>query len=43
MLDGVSLTDNLIPLVDDGSQHEVGVLMGTAPAPKPEKEGKEEA
>jgi cellobiose phosphorylase len=42
-LDGVSLTDNLIPLVDDGKQHEVGVLMGTAPATKPEKEGKEEA
>jgi cyclic beta-1,2-glucan synthetase len=29
MLDGISLTDNRIPLIDDGSQHEIRVLMGS--------------
>ena len=28
LLDGNPLPDNLIPLVDDGQQHEVRVVMG---------------
>ncbi|HBG74849.1 MAG: hypothetical protein A2X25_07890 [Chloroflexi bacterium GWB2_49_20] len=40
VLDGISLTDNRIPLIDDGSQHEVRVLMGTVLAPQLEKDDK---
>ncbi len=31
VLNGISLPDNWIPLTDDGYQHEVRVLMGSAP------------
>jgi cyclic beta-1,2-glucan synthetase len=38
MLNGLSLPDNRIPLTDDGRQHEVRVIMGSADPTK--KEGK---
>jgi cyclic beta-1,2-glucan glucanotransferase len=40
VLNGISLTDNQIPLIDDGSQKEIRVLMGSVLAPPVEKDGK---
>jgi cellobiose phosphorylase len=40
VLNGVSLPDNRIPLTDDGRQHEVGVLMGSALPPRDRKSAK---
>ncbi|MBE3037647.1 MAG: hypothetical protein IMZ62_02375, partial [Chloroflexi bacterium] len=34
VLNGIPLPDNRIPLTDDGRQHEVRVLMGSAPSPQ---------
>jgi len=37
LLDGNPLPNNLIPLADDGKQHEVIVLMDSAVSPQAEK------
>ncbi len=37
LLDGIPLTGQRIPLIDDGNQHEVRVLMGSVPAPDLER------
>ncbi|MBE3119022.1 MAG: hypothetical protein IMZ50_09740, partial [Candidatus Atribacteria bacterium] len=39
VLNGIPLPDNRIPLTDDGRQHEVRVLMGSAPSPQGQKVG----
>jgi cyclic beta-1,2-glucan synthetase len=38
-LDGISLTENKIPLIDDGNQHNVRVLMGSVLASHLKKDG----
>ena len=40
LLNGIPLTGQGIPLIDDGSQHEVRVLMGIVPASDLEKDDK---
>lgn len=38
IINGIALTDNQIPLINDGSQHEIRVLMGSSLASNMEKE-----
>ncbi len=39
VLNGISLKDDRIPLIDNGNQHEICVLMGSVRAPHLEKDG----
>jgi cellobiose phosphorylase len=41
MLNGISLKGNRVPLIDDGGQHEIRVLMGSVLTPHLEQDGEE--
>jgi cellobiose phosphorylase len=43
LLNGISLPDNRIPLTDDGRQHEVRVVMGSALPTQGEKVGEKQS